>query len=138
MRCPVCKLENPSDAMICDCGYNFFTQIGGNVIKKSLNPVVKGLLIGLLINSIIILLFLFSLEWDFDNLSIDKPNALILIIGFWQWIYILPINILLLKSKKGFATGINISAFVLLILNFALILWMLHDISFLPTFVQLT
>jgi hypothetical protein len=23
MQCPVCKLENPDDAMRCDCGYDF-------------------------------------------------------------------------------------------------------------------
>ncbi len=25
MLCPKCKLENPEDAMLCDCGYNFET-----------------------------------------------------------------------------------------------------------------
>lgn len=28
MRCPICRLENPDDAMRCDCGYDFDT---GNI-----------------------------------------------------------------------------------------------------------
>jgi hypothetical protein len=23
MKCPICKLENPTDTVKCDCGYNF-------------------------------------------------------------------------------------------------------------------
>jgi hypothetical protein len=34
MKCPICKLENPNDAMICDCGYNFFTQSGGSAKEQ--------------------------------------------------------------------------------------------------------
>lgn len=26
MQCPICKLENPPDAILCDCGYNFQTR----------------------------------------------------------------------------------------------------------------
>ena len=35
MRCPICHLENPPEAMKCDCGYNFETNRKEERIRAS-------------------------------------------------------------------------------------------------------
>ena len=43
MRCPRCRLENPPEAMVCDCGYDFRTGTmtgprGGRSAEPQLAP----------------------------------------------------------------------------------------------------
>lgn len=38
MECPKCRLENPTDAITCDCGYSF----GGSVMISGSGPDTKG------------------------------------------------------------------------------------------------
>jgi uncharacterized RDD family membrane protein YckC len=42
MNCPSCGLINPPTAQICDCGYNFETQIRGNPIDSKTTTVLLG------------------------------------------------------------------------------------------------
>lgn len=100
------------------------------VIEKPLKPFTEGVLLSLIINCMVVFAFLFSIEWDLDNLSIDKFNSLILIIGIWQWIYIIPINIYLSKRyKKRIAAGVNTFSGVLTVVNIIFIVWIIVYLS---------
>jgi uncharacterized RDD family membrane protein YckC len=45
MKCPSCGLINPSNAQICDCGYNFETQARGKPIRGSTSMPVGDLIV---------------------------------------------------------------------------------------------
>lgn len=43
MKCPLCKLENPPESSMCDCGYDFSKQIQESYNGKALTSMILGI-----------------------------------------------------------------------------------------------
>jgi hypothetical protein len=42
MQCPICKLENPPEAILCDCGYNFQTRTRQAPVPQQTTSLYRG------------------------------------------------------------------------------------------------
>lgn len=66
MKCPTCGLENPPDAMRCDCGYDFTTRVG-KVPEKEDRSRGIGRIIGVALILLLLILALVNFANDADK-----------------------------------------------------------------------